>query len=124
MLHTLLGKEDFRKASDLYFDRFDGQAVTVEDWVHCMEEASGRDLSQFMLWYTQAGTPTVKAEWSYDPATQKFTLNLEQEVPVITNQSNGQPRHIPVKFGLVGPDGQDVQPLCLGADANEGNVYI
>jgi len=108
ILHTLLGKDSFRKASDLYFDRFDGQAVTVEDWVHCMEEASGRDLSQFMLWYTQAGTPEVKANWSYDHATKSFTLTLEQHVPTINNQSNGQPRHIPVKFGLVGPDGQDV----------------
>jgi len=108
MLHVLLGKEDFRKASDLYFDRFDGQAITVEDWVRCMEEASGRDLSQFMLWYTQAGTPNVKANWSYDTPTQIFTLTLEQEIPTIKNQSNGQPRHIPVKFGLVGPDGEDV----------------
>ena len=108
ILHTLLGMDSFRKASDLYFDRFDGQAVTVEDWVHCMEEASGRDLSQFMLWYTQAGTPEVKANWSYDHATKSFTLTLEQHVPTINNQSNGQPRHIPVKFGLVGPDGQDV----------------
>ena len=108
MLHTLLGKEDFRKASDLYFDRFDGQAITVEDWVRCMEEASGRDLSQFMLWYTQAGTPNVKANWSYDTPTQIFTLTLEQKIPTIKNQSNGQPRHIPVKFGLVGPDGEDV----------------
>jgi len=108
MLHTLLGKEGFRKASDLYFDRFDGQAVTVEDWVHCMEEASGRDLSQFMLWYTEAGTPEVKAHWSFDKATKRFMLTLEQIVPTISNQSNGQPRHIPVKFGLVRPDGQDV----------------
>ncbi len=108
MLHTLLGEEGFRKASDIYFDRFDGQAVTVEDWVHCMEEASGRDLSQFMLWYTQAGTPEVIANWSYDNTTKIFTLTLEQNVPTITNQSNGQPRHIPVSFGLVGPDGQDV----------------
>ena len=113
MLHTLLGKEDFRKASDIYFDRFDGQAVTVEDWVQCMEETSGRDLRQFMLWYTQAGTPHVKADWSYDNASKKFTLNLEQDVPTIKNQSNGQPRHIPVKFGLVGPDGQDVMQHVL-----------
>jgi len=108
MLHTLLGQKDFRKASDLYFDRFDGQAVTVEDWVRCMEDASGRDLSQFMLWYTQAGTPTVKAKWSYNSVAQIFTLTLEQDVPTIPKQSNGQPRHIPVRFGLVGPDGQDV----------------
>lgn len=113
MLHTLLAKESFRKASDLYFDRFDGQAVTVEDWVHCMEEASGRDLSQFMLWYTQAGTPTVKANWSYDHAKQIFTLTLEQIVPIINNQSKGHPRHIPVKFGLVGPNGQDVSQGIL-----------
>ena len=113
MLHTLLGKDIFRNASDLYFDRFDGQAVTVEDWVHCMEEASGRDLSQFMLWYTQAGTPTVKADWSYDTATQEFTLTLEQEIPTIKNQSNGLPRHIPVTFGFVGPDGQEVMPRVL-----------
>ncbi|WP_447970120.1 aminopeptidase N [Nitrospira sp. M1] len=108
MLHTLLGKEGFRRASDIYFDRFDGQAVTVEDWVQCMEEASGRDLSQFMLWYTQAGTPEVKANWSYQKTTQQFTLTLEQVVPTIDNQSSGQPRHIPVKFGLVGPAGQDI----------------
>ena len=108
MLHTLLGKEKFRQASDLYFDRFDGQAVTVEDWVRCMEEASGRDLSQFMLWYTQAGTPEVKANWSYNNAEKVFTLTLEQHVPMINNQSKGQPRHIPVKFGLVSPEGQDV----------------
>ena len=107
MLHILLGQEIFRKATDLYFDRFDGQAVTVEDWVHCMEEASGRDLNQFMLWYTQAGTPTVKAHWSYDSEATNFTLTLEQDVPTINKQSNGQPRHIPVKFGLLGPDGQD-----------------
>ncbi|MDT3776523.1 aminopeptidase N [Nitrospira sp. MA-1] len=113
MLHTLLGKEDFRKASDKYFERFDGQAVTVEDWVHCMEEASGRDLSQFMLWYTQAGTPTVKADWSWDQARQMFTLTLEQIVPTIQNQSNGQPRHIPVKYGLIGPDGEDVSQGML-----------
>ena len=66
-----------------------------------------------MLWYTQAGTPKVKADWSYDTATQIFTLNLEQDVPTIKNQSNGQARHIPVKFGLVGPDGQDVRPCVL-----------
>ena len=108
MLHTLLGKETFRAGSDLYFDRFDGQAVTVEDWVRCMEEASGRDLSQFMLWYTEAGTPEVNAHWSHDSATNRYTLTLEQQVPTITNQSNGQSRHIPVKFGMVSPDGQDV----------------
>jgi len=113
MLHTLLGKEGFRNASDLYFDRFDGQAVTVEDWVQCMEEASGRDLGQFMLWYTQAGTPEVKANWSYNKATKFFTLTLEQHVPTIQNQSNGQPRHIPVKFGLIGPAGQEIMQDVL-----------
>ncbi|GJL65439.1 MAG: aminopeptidase N [Nitrospirales bacterium] len=113
MLQTLLGKEDFRKASDLYFDRFDGQAVTVEDWVHCMEEASGRDLSQFMLWYTQAGTPEVKANWFYNKTAKNFTFTFEQVVPTIPGQSNGQPRHIPIQFGLVGPAGQDIMQNVL-----------
>ncbi|MGB0911688.1 MAG: aminopeptidase N, partial [Nitrospirales bacterium] len=113
MLHTLLGSKYFRKASDLYFERFDGQAATVEDWVHCMEESSGRDLSQFMLWYTQAGTPEIQAAWSYDKTERVFTLTLEQKVPTIPNHSNGQPRYIPIKFGLVGPDGQDVVQTVL-----------
>jgi aminopeptidase N len=109
MLHALVGgAAEFRKGSDLYFQRHEGQAVTVEDWVKAHEDASGTDLSQFMLWYTQAGTPTIKADWSYDDKTSTFKLTLEQDVPVLDKVSDGSPRHIPVEFGLVGPNGDDV----------------
>ncbi|MCB9995693.1 MAG: aminopeptidase N [Rhodospirillales bacterium] len=108
MLATLLGEEDFRKATDLYFDRFDGQAVTVEDWVQCMADASGRDMTQFMKWYTEAGTPTINASWDYDKSSKTFSLTLEQDVPKAGYKSDGAPRQMPVRFGLVGPDGKDV----------------
>ncbi|WP_435640605.1 aminopeptidase N [Micavibrio aeruginosavorus] len=107
MLHSLLGDETYRAATDLYFDRHDGQAVTCEDFLACMEEASGRDLSQFKRWYAQAGTPRVQATWERKE-NGVFTLTLEQsQLP-----SPGQPKkklmHIPVKFGLVGPNGADI----------------
>ncbi|MGO6907468.1 M1 family aminopeptidase, partial [Rhizobium ruizarguesonis] len=75
MIATLLGKDGFKKGMDLYFDRHDGQAVTIEDFVKCFEDASGRDLTQFSLWYHQAGTPLVTASGSYDAAADTFTLS-------------------------------------------------
>lgn len=115
MIYNLVGgKDEFRKGSDLYFQRHQGQAVTVEDWVAAHEDATGTDLSQFMKWYTQGGTPTVKASWSYDDANSKFKLTLEQDVPKIDKGvSDGSPRHIPVAFGLVGPNGDDVVDTVL-----------
>src|SRR5690606_9739765 len=74
MIHTLLGSEQFRRGSDLYFDRHDGQAVTIEDFVAAMAEVSGRDLSQFMHWYRQAGTPRVEVTGHYDSDHRTFTL--------------------------------------------------
>ncbi len=107
MVHTLLGAAAYRQATDLYFDRHDGQAVTCEDFVKCMEDASGRDLSQFRLWYSQAGTPTIDASWTHD-ADGKFTLTLKQTVPPTPGQPMKQPMHFPVSFGLVGADGKDL----------------
>ena len=78
MLKTLVGDEGYRKATDLYFERHDGQAATVEDWVKCFEDACGRDLTQFRLWYRQAGTPVVEARGAYDAAAQTYTLELTQ----------------------------------------------
>lgn len=101
MFHTLLGPKIYRKATDLYFDRFDGQAVTCQDWAKCMEDASGLDLSQFNLWYKQAGTPEVTAKGAYDAATKTYTLTLKQT-------TTGKPMHIPVSVGLVGPNGDDM----------------
>jgi len=108
MFHTLLGPDTYRKATDLYFERFDGMAVTIEDWAQCMEDASGLDLGQFKLWYSQAGTPEVNASLNYDEDAQSFTLKLAQHIPSTPGQSHKEPMHIPVRFGLVGPDGADV----------------
>lgn len=101
MFHTLLGAETFRKATDLYFDRYDGKAVTIDDWAECMAEASGIDLSQFKLWYSQAGTPQVKASGKYDEAAKTYTLTLAQSIPDTAGQKDKKPMHIPVAVGLV-----------------------
>lgn len=108
MFHTLLGAQTYRKATDLYFDRFDGQAVTIDDWAQCMADASGMDFEQFKLWYSQAGTPNVKAKGSYDKKSKTYTLTLEQNIPDTAGQTNKKPMHIPVAVGLVGPNGDDL----------------
>jgi aminopeptidase N len=108
MFHTLLGAENYRKATDLYFDRFDGQAVTTDDWAKCMEDASGLDLSQFKLWYSQAGTPEIEASGEYNETAKTYTLNLRQYIPDSPGQTNKKPMHIPVSVGLVGPNGDDM----------------
>lgn len=108
MFHTLLGADGYRKATDLYFERFDGMAVTTEDWAKCMEDASGLDLTQFKLWYSQAGTPEVTAKTNYDEASKAFTIKLSQHVPATAGQPDKKPMHIPVAVGLVGPNGDDM----------------
>ena len=99
MMHTMLGAEKFRAGCDLYFDRHDGEAVTCEDFVKAMEEASGVDLAHFRLWYSQAGTPKVKA--SLTNGGDGVTLTLEQEVPVTPGQPAKQPMPIPLKIALM-----------------------
>ncbi len=105
MQHTLLGEETFRQATDLYFERYDGHAVTCDDFVQCMADASGRDMSQFFLWYKQAGTPTLNASSQYNAAQQTFTLTLKQSQPDTSGQSNKKPLHIPVAVGLLDQEG-------------------
>ena len=112
MMQTLIGVQAFRKAMDLYFERHDGEAATVEDFVRCMADASGRDLSQFFSWYEQAGTPQVIAESAYDARARTYTLTLEQRTAATPGQSEKVPLHIPLGLGLVGPDGEDM-PLDL-----------
>lgn len=104
MMHTLLGPEKFRAGSDLYFARHDGQAVTCEDFVLAMEEASGTDLRQFRLWYAQAGTPRVKAKLSHDATAGEAVLSLEQSVPDTPGQTNKQPMTIPLRLALFDRD--------------------
>jgi aminopeptidase N len=110
MQHTLLGAETFRKATDLYFDRYDGHAVTCDDFVQCMADASGRDMSQFFRWYKQAGTPTLQVSSQYDAAQQSYTLTFKQSQPDTPEQSNKQPLHIPVAVGLLDASGKEILP--------------
>ena len=112
MMKTLIGDKAFRKAMDIYFERHDGEAATVEDFVACMADASGRDLTQFFKWYEQAGTPGVKVTTSYDQKGKIFDLTLEQKTAPTSGQAEKLPMHIPLNFGLVGPSGEDM-PLDL-----------
>jgi len=117
MLHTLLGGEKFREGSDLYFSRHDGQAVTTDDFVHCMEEVSGRDLTQFRHWYTQSGTPRVHLTEDFDAASQTYRLTVKQSCPATPGQDKKKPFHIPMALGLVGDGGADL-PLVSKALSN------
>lgn len=113
MLANLLGPEDFRKGTDLYFERHDGQAVTTDDFVQALADASGRDLTQFKRWYSQAGTPRISVCDSYDEAAGEYTLTFTQTCPATPeaqpqSQSAEQkklPFHIPVAMGLLGSAG-------------------
>jgi len=105
MLHTLLGAEGFRKGSDLYFARHDGQAVTCEDFVKALEDANGVDFSQFRLWYSQAGTPVLTISQDYQPETGQLHLSIQQSCPSTPGQPEKLPFHIPVKLGLLKQDG-------------------
>ncbi|MEQ1525108.1 MAG: DUF3458 domain-containing protein, partial [Aestuariivirga sp.] len=97
MMKTLIGEKAFRKAMDLYFERHDGEAATVEDFVRCMADASGRDLTQFFRWYEQAGTPHVNVSTHYDAKAKTFDLTLAQKTAPTPGQADKQPMHIPDK---------------------------
>ncbi len=103
MLHTLLGPEKFRAGTDLYFDRHDGQAVTCDDFVAAMADASGHDLGRFSRWYAQAGTPRVAATLTHDPLTATATLKLEQSSLPTPGEPNKLPLHIPLRAALFDP---------------------
>jgi aminopeptidase N len=108
MLQVLLGAQQFRKGMDLYFVRHDGEAATIEQFVQCFADASGRDLSKFMLWYAQSGTPEIVATGSYDAGAKTYRLDLAQTLPPTPGQPTKEPMVIPLVAGLVGPDGRDV----------------
>lgn len=113
MQHTLLGAETFRKATDLYFERYDGHAVTCNDFVQCMADASGRDMSQFFLWYKQAGTPTLSVTTQYHAAQKQFTLTFKQSQPDTPNQTDKKPLLIPVAVGLLDAQGHETHPTQI-----------
>jgi aminopeptidase N len=103
MMALLLGPERFRRGTDLYFERHDGQAATCEDFVKAMEDGGDIDLRQFRLWYSQAGTPRVTVRQSYDPAEGTVTLELRQTLPATPGQDDKQPMAIPVRYALFDP---------------------
>ena len=101
MLHTLLGAEAYRKGTDLYFARHDGTAATCDDFVAAMAEASGRDLTQFKRWYSQAGTPQLQVRDEYDAAQSRYTLHVSQTMPPTPGQLDKQPMVIPLAVALL-----------------------
>jgi len=124
MVETLLGRDGFRKGMDLYFERHDGQAVTIEDFLKAMEDANGADLGQILLWYTQAGTPVVHATGEFDPDRQAFSLHLEQSCPPTPGQPEKEPFLIPVAVGLLDREGKEI-PLRLEGETNpSGTVRV
>lgn len=118
MIHTLIGAENFRRGMDLYFARHDGHAVTCEDFVAAMEGASGRDLSTFRLWYSQAGTPLVRARLQQDTEEGRLVLTLEQDVPDTPGQTGKKPMLMPVKAAFFTKKGAPLT-LRLGGVAAE-----
>ncbi|MBF9000463.1 aminopeptidase N [Vibrio nitrifigilis] len=114
MMHTLLGEEGFQKGMKLYFERHDGTAATCEDFVSAMEDASGIDLKQFRLWYSQSGTPTVTVSSDYDAQAKTYALTVEQVTEPTQDQKEKQPLHIPFDIELYAKDGQVIELQCNG----------
>jgi aminopeptidase N len=124
MVRGLLGSGGFRRGMDLYFERHDGQAVTIEDFLRAMEDANGADLVQFRLWYSQAGTPEVTVDDSYEPATHTYSLHLSQRCPPTPGQPEKQPMHIPVAVGLLDAEGRDLPLRLEGEPGPDGTTRL
>jgi len=113
MLQNLVGQDGFARGMALYFQRHDGQAVTCEDFLSAIADANHRDLSQFSRWYSQAGTPRVKAVGQYDASARRYSLTLSQWCPPTPGQAEKQPFHIPVRIGLMDAQGRDLLERTL-----------
>ncbi len=111
MIEAILGREAFRAGMDLYFARHDGDAATIEDFITSFEDASGRDLSQFKLWYSQAGTPEIVCSFIYDKAHKTAELKVEQVLPSTPGETKKQPLHIPIRIGLLGANRHEIPLL-------------
>lgn len=122
MIHTLVGADVFRKGMDLYFERHDGEAATVEDFVASFADASGRDMSQFMIWYSQAGTPGLVCDVSYNAAKHTAELTVEQVLMPTPGQSAKKPLHIPLRLGLLGGNGNDLPLELAGGERLDTGV--
>jgi aminopeptidase N len=125
MLATLLGEANFRMGMDLYFERHDGEATTIEAFIKVFEDANGVDLQHFKQWYLQAGTPTVTAEDSYDAVTKTYSLKLSQTTAPSPGQPDKQPMVLPVKFGLIGPNGSPASWSSVrGGDVRDDMIVV
>jgi len=123
MMQTLIGAKQFRAGMDLYFARHDGEAATVDQFIQCFADASGSDMTQFMRWYSQAGTPLVTVAGRFDAAGKTYTLECKQSVPPTPGQPAKEPMVIPLVLGLVGKDGRDL-PLSPANGAIEHGVFV
>ena len=124
MVQTLIGREKFRAGMDLYFARHDGEAATVEQFIQCFADASGRDMSQFMRWYSQAGTPEVTVAGRYDAARKTYTLEAKQSVPPTPGQPTKAPMVIPLSVGLVDKNGHDLPLVAQGGNIAHGVLVL
>lgn len=124
MMSCLLGEAPFREAVQRYFDKYDLQAVTTEDFVATVADASGRDLDQFELWYHQAGRPRVEASGSYDSQANSYDLTLRQHNAPSSGQPKKAPLHIPVLAGLVDSAGRELAAGCDAARLVDGNFLL
>jgi aminopeptidase N len=125
MMHTLLGRDGFRRGMDLYIQRHDNSAATIPDFVSAMQDASGIDLGEFARWYHQAGTPEITIEDRYDPAARIFELTVSQKTPPTPGQPDKAPVPIPVAMGLIGPNGDEMPTRLDGeAVAREGTRLL
>ncbi|HXX02838.1 MAG TPA: aminopeptidase N [Xanthobacteraceae bacterium] len=124
MIRVLLGPDLFRQGMDLYFTRHDGEAATVEQFVQCFADVSGRDFSQFMRWYTQAGTPEVVVAPHYDARAKTYRLEMKQTVPPTPGQPDKAPMQIPLALGLIGRDGGDLPVMLDGKPLSRGVIEL
>lgn len=119
MLRTIVGRQTYRKAMDTYFSRFDGQAVTIDDYVNIMQDISGIDLTQFKLWYSQAGTPLVEIHDEYDAIAKKYRLTCRQSCPATPDQPTKLPLYIPIRIGFLNETGK-----ALNVSVNETECVL
>ena len=125
MIKTIVGEQGFRKGTDLYFGRHDGQAVTTDDFVKAIEDANDIDLSQFKRWYSQAGTPQITVGTEYDVVRRQLTISIKQQCPATPDQKQKVPFHIPVAIGLLDKQGQAMPLQQLGqAQASERDTQV
>ena len=124
MMATIIGRAAFRRGMDLYFQRHDNHAVTIDDFVAAMQDASGVDLTAFKLWYHQAGTPELSVEDEYDPVSQHYTLTLRQRTAPTPGQPDKPPLVIPVAMGLLTDDGAELATRLAGESAAQSGTRL